>query len=192
MTDLTSRTMGTCYNLTIHNDSSADTGSKRHHYNAVKSAAAAFPLLAKSCHICVITNFDFLNPCQSGYLICHRKDSPAEICAFQNNTLFCNRSRYTHADSKNIFCRNIFLLILFFDRCRNIRQNLLSAIFFVCHDLPFIDHGSFFIKKSHLYRCSPDINTIYIVCHSFLHFFLMYSPNLLNEEFRAYILHNIL
>ena len=88
------------------NDPTADTGSECHHNDTVKASAATLPLLAECCNIGVITDLDLLNAGQLAKLICNRENSPAEVSTFKHSAVLCDRSRHTHADTKNIFLRN--------------------------------------------------------------------------------------
>ena len=62
MSDLTACTVGTCYNFTIDDNSTTDSGSKCDHYDIIMTFSAALPHFSKRSHIGIISYF-YENSC---------------------------------------------------------------------------------------------------------------------------------
>ena len=153
MTNFSCRTVASGQDLAVQDDSSAYSGTQSNHNNAVKSSATSAPLLSESRYVCIIAHFDLFYTCQLTKLIRYGENAPSQICTFQHTSILCNRSRHTHANTNNITFINGLFFIFVSNRLRNIRQDQLAVIFLTCHDLPFLQHIAFLIKKPHFY-CS--------------------------------------
>ncbi len=94
--------MRAVHDLPVDDEAPADAGSKCYHQHALKSAAAAFPLLSKRRRIRVVDGFHFNASQHAGKLLRYIDNAPAEIDAVINNSAVQNRSRHIDADSQNI------------------------------------------------------------------------------------------
>ena len=76
MSDLTACSVKSCNDLSIYDDTAADTGSKCYHDNVFTAFSCPLPHLSESCHVGIISCFD-LKTCQISEFFLYIHDSPA-------------------------------------------------------------------------------------------------------------------
>ena len=101
MSDLAACAVRSFKDLSANNDSAADTGSESNHDHVLLAFAAAFPLLAESCDICVITCTDF-HIKELAEFILYVRLTPVKVDSDRYDTCH-DRTRYTYADTGYIF-----------------------------------------------------------------------------------------
>ena len=97
-----------CNNLSIYDDSTADTGSKCYHNDILTALGTALPHLTESCNVGIISYLD-RKPGQVAKLGCHINDSPAQVDADIYHAIAAYRSRNTDSDSLYLALGNAFL-----------------------------------------------------------------------------------
>ena len=159
MTDLSASTVCPYKALSIHDDSTANTGSKGNHNNILVTFSATFPHLTKRSYICIIPRNHFHSVKKLFQFTCHFFVSPSEICCILNNSILGYRCRKPHSKSDDLFLHQFLFCHLCFHCLRNIREDCFSLVLSTCLDLPFVKKLSVFLKKSHLYCRSAYIDT---------------------------------
>ena len=164
VSDLSGRSVASGQDLTVEDDSSADSGPQCHHNNTLKATSASAPLLTQSCDIGIVAHTDPGDTGHSAKLLADGENTPSQIGTLEHTSVLCDRSRYTHTDSDNIFDRDLLFLIFIVDRLCDIRKNIRSGFFLSRRDLPlFQKFLSLPVKQSHLNGRSPKVYAINIL-----------------------------
>ena len=137
MTDLSTGSELSDYDFSANDHTTADTCSKRHHYQILASGSAALPHFTKCCHIRIISKCGFHSGQLFQFFFCFFI-FPSKIGTSIYHTFCGNRCRNSDSDSLVIFFRQMMLFHLPADRCCNIRKDRFSFIFCLCHNFPFI------------------------------------------------------
>lgn len=151
MTNLAACAVSTCYDLAVHDDSAADTGSKGNHNQVLASLSAACPHLTESCCVCVVCCFYCHSAEFVGKLFYDIFISPVQVDCDGKLTFVINRARYVDADTGNIICCDTLLTHFCFYAFCDIRQNFASAVFGAGRDFPFVQQSSVCLEQSAFY-----------------------------------------
>ena len=167
MTDFSSGAMGSGYNFFIDNDSASYSGSQSNKDQVFGALAAAFPHFTQGSHIGIISCF-YLKSSHFFQFFFNILSPPMKIYRTGNLTAFFHRAG--NADADTFYLRFIQFLLL--DLCQNslcyIRKDLLSFIFHMGPDFPFIYRCPVVRKQSAFNRSSSyiDTKTIFFQCYS--------------------------
>ena len=149
--EVTACAVSTCYDLAVHDDSAADTGSKGNHNQVLASLSAACPHLTESCCVCVVCCFYCHSAEFVGKLFYDIFISPVQVDCDGKLTFVINRARYVNADTGNIICCDTLLSHFCFYAFCDIRQNFASAVFGAGRDFPFFQQSSVCLEQSAFY-----------------------------------------
>ena len=142
--------------MSVHDNSTADTGTKRYHDDIFTSFSTALPHFAKTCNVRIISDFYF-QTCLCTEFLRNIDHSPAEIDTPVNNAITPHRTRNTDSHTLYITLTDAFLRQFVINRLCNIRQYCLSVIAGICLDFPFVKKLSACLKKSHFYGGSSHV-----------------------------------
>ena len=156
MSDLTAGSVVSCYNFTINDDSTTDTGAQCYHNNILTSFCTTLPHLTECCNVCIVSYFD-RQTCKTSKFFCHVNNSPAKIDTIQNNSVISYRSRNSDTDAFDFSLADTFLCQLIVNGLCNVRKYSLSIVICIGCNLPFVEKLAACLKKSHLYRSSTYI-----------------------------------
>ena len=157
MSNLTTGTMRSGNNLTIHNNSSADTGSQSSHDQVFRSLTTAFPHFSQCCYVRIISNF-YRNSSQKIFqFISQHRISPMKIYCHCDLSFSDYRSRHSYTYTANLFFCNLFLVHFIEDCFCDIRKDCFTIILCTCHNLPFLTKFSACLKQTTFYCSSSNI-----------------------------------
>ena len=146
MSDFSTCSMCSGDNLTVHNNTAADTGSQCSHDQVLCTFSTAFPHLTKSCNVGIISYF-YRNLIQQFFqIICQHGISPVQINCHLYFSFFYNRSRNTYTHTGNFCFLNSFFFHFFQDRFCYIRKDCFSIFFCTGFNLPFFQKYTFCCK----------------------------------------------
>ena len=100
VSDLAACAVGSGNDLSINDDSTANTGSQCYHDTALMSGCCAFPHLPQSCHIGIIAALAHKTG-QFGQFSGDLFIAPAEICGMRHNALCIDRPRNSDTDTSH-------------------------------------------------------------------------------------------
>lgn len=127
MTDFSTCTMSTANNLSINDDSTADTCSKSYKNNVLSSAAAAFPCFAKCATLASFPALDG-SPVSSVSSLVTSLKPQKRFTAHGTSPLLVNRSRYPDSHTVDFFFIQLTLCDLVKDCLCNIWQDCFSTV----------------------------------------------------------------
>ena len=164
MADLSACTMGSGNDLSVDDDSAADSGSECYHNNIVVAGSAALPHLTESCHIGIISGF-YRQTCKLLQFFLQLYITPVKVYGTDHGTILVDRSRNTNSHTGNGVAGDPFFLNLRIDGSSHIRKDVHAVIFRSCGDLPLIQDVTFYTEKTAFYSSSSNINTKTIFFH---------------------------
>ena len=174
MTDFAAGTVRALDDLAVNDNATADSGSKRDHDDGIHAFSAALPLFAERSDIGVISRTN-LHVKKIAELIFDVFLSPVQIYRYRDHAPH-DRSWNADAHSDDIIFSDLFDRHFGHDRCRNVGEDIFSAVFSACRDLPLVDQSSALLKESALHSCSADIDSKTVFTHLQLpRFFIIFS-----------------
>ena len=177
MSDLSASTVMACYDLTINNDSTANTRSQCNHDHIGGTCCRTFPRFAKSSHIGIIASF-CMKSCQFLHFSCNILVTPVKVYRPIYLTFGVYRSRNADSNTFYVVFGNAFLFDLGIYGCCHIRKDLISVILLAGRNLPFLNKSSVCAEKSAFYSCSTYINSK-TICSHFLSALTLRHPDFL-------------
>ena len=184
MTNLSACTVSTANNLSINDNSTANSSSKSYKNYILRTCSCTFPCFSQSCYISIISSFR-CKACQLCQFLCNCLKSPIKIYCTRHFASFINRTRNTNAYTVNVFFFHLALCDLIQNSLRNIRNDRFTVILFAGRNLPFLNQNSVCLKESTFYRCTANINSKTILSHDILQIAILIFFYYLSSRFLA-------
>ena len=153
-----------CHDLTVNNDSTANTSSQCNHDHIGGTCCRTFPRFSKSSYICIIASFR-RKSCQFFHFSCNILIAPVKVYCTVHLAFGVYRSRNTDSNAFYIIFGNAFFFDLGIYGCCHIRKDLISVILLTCRNLPFLNKSAICAEKSAFYSSSTYINSKTICSH---------------------------
>ena len=167
MSYFSSCSVNTRDDVSVNDETSADTGSQCHHEQIAVTFSTALPHFAKGRNIGIIScRTSDVSAHKLSHFLCGPVSMPAKVHTYMNVTVRLYRTRNSDADAFDIIKLQLFLSHMSLYGICHIRKNILAFLLFSCWYFPIIDKNTIDSKNTAFYCGTSDIYTNNILIHS--------------------------